>query len=108
VGQIASDAISGPRALTGRGWPDGELILSALRQKEGKLPPCGSWREVKEVAKNTGKGYREGAVRDRSQLETPAGWTKRDSETGRFMDVKSDGEPFKGVRREHPDSADEK
>jgi hypothetical protein len=46
-------------------------------------------------------------VRDRSQLETPAGWTKRDSETGRFMDVKSDGEPFKGVRREHPEGADE-
>lgn len=59
------------------------------------------------MAKNTGKGYREGAVRDRSQLETPAGWTKRDSETGRFMDVKSDGEPFKGVRREHPEHAEE-
>lgn len=55
------------------------------------------------VAKNTGKGYREGAVRDRSQLQTPAGWVKRDNETGRFMDVKSDDEPFKGVRREHPD-----
>jgi hypothetical protein len=27
-------------------------------------------------------------------------WVKRDSETGRFMDVKEDGEPFKGVRRE--------
>jgi hypothetical protein len=54
-------------------------------------------REVRKVAKNTGRGYREGAVRDRSQLETPVGWTKRDSETGRFMDVKSDGEPFKGM-----------
>jgi len=63
---------------------------------------------VSIVARNTGKGYREGAVRDRSQLETPAGWVKRDSETGRFMDVKSDGEPFKGVRREHPDDSDKK
>jgi hypothetical protein len=53
------------------------------------------------VAKNTGKGYREGAVRDRSQVETPVGWVKRDGETGRFLDVKSDGEPFKGVRKEH-------
>jgi len=26
-----------------------------------------------------------------------------DRETGRFMDVKSDGEPFKGVRKEHPE-----
>jgi hypothetical protein len=56
------------------------------------------------VAKNTGKGYREGAVRDRSQVKTPVGWAKRDSETGRFLDVKSDGEPFKGVRKEHPDN----
>jgi hypothetical protein len=60
------------------------------------------------VAKNTGKGHREGAVRDRSQLETPVGWVKRDSETGRFMDVKSDGEPFKGIRREHPDEDPDK
>jgi hypothetical protein len=55
------------------------------------------------MAKNTGKGYRQGAVSDRSQLETPVGWVKRDSQTGRFLDVKSDGEPFKGVRKEHPD-----
>jgi len=55
------------------------------------------------VAKNTGKGYREGAVRDRSQVKTPVGWVKRDSETGRFLDVKADDEPFKGIRREHPD-----
>lgn len=55
------------------------------------------------MAKNTGNGCREGAVRDRSQVETPVGWVKRDSETGRFLDVKSDGEPFKGVRKEHPD-----
>jgi hypothetical protein len=56
------------------------------------------------VAKNTGKGYREGAVRDRSQVQTPVGWVKRDSETGRFLDVKSGDEPFKGVRKEHPDT----
>ena len=57
------------------------------------------------MAKNTGKGYRKGEVRDRSQVETPVGWVKRDAKTGRFLDVKSDGEPFKGVRREHPDEA---
>lgn len=49
-----------------------------------------------------GDGHRNGAVRDRSQTyntktET---WVKRDSETGRFMDVRSDGKPFKGVQKE--------
>jgi hypothetical protein len=55
------------------------------------------------MAKNTGEGHREGEVRDRSQVYNPVTkkWTKRDSETGEFMDVKEDGQPFKGVRREH-------
>ncbi len=50
----------------------------------------------------TGDGHREGAVRQRSQTYNPKTerWTKRDSETGRFMDQKSDGDPFKGVRKE--------
>ncbi len=55
------------------------------------------------MAKNgkTGDGHRDGAVRDRSQFEHPNGhWIKRDSETGRIKDVKSDNDPFKGVRRE--------
>jgi hypothetical protein len=54
------------------------------------------------VAKNTGEGHREGEVRDRSQVYNPVTkkWTKRDSDTGEFMDVKEDGEPFKGVRKE--------
>jgi hypothetical protein len=46
-------------------------------------------------------GARIGAVRDRSQVQAPNGnWTKRDTNTGRFMDQKVDGKPFKGVRRE--------
>jgi len=49
-----------------------------------------------------GDGRRIGAVRDRSQTQTPSGhYVKRDSKTGRFMDVKtSDKTPFKGVRKE--------
>lgn len=49
-----------------------------------------------------GDGHRNGAVRDRSQTRTQSGhWVKRDSETGRFIDVKtSDKKPFKGVRKE--------
>jgi hypothetical protein len=49
-----------------------------------------------------GDGHRNGAVRDRSQVFNPVTqrWTKRDTETGRFMDQKADGKPFKGVRKE--------
>lgn len=49
-----------------------------------------------------GDGHRNGAVRDRSQVYNPTTetWTKRNSDTGRFMDGKKDGEPFKGVRKE--------
>ncbi|KAF0176422.1 MAG: hypothetical protein FD124_2938 [Alphaproteobacteria bacterium] len=49
-----------------------------------------------------GDGARKGAVKDRSQAFNPKTdtWTKRDSDTGKFMDGKSDGKPFKGVRKE--------
>jgi hypothetical protein len=48
-----------------------------------------------------GDGHRNGAVRNRSQTQTPAGdFVKRDTSTGRFMDVKADKLPFKGVRKE--------
>ncbi len=54
------------------------------------------------MAKNGAKGGgRHGAVRSRSQTKTRSGhWVKRDSRTGKFMDVKSDGKPFKGVTKE--------
>lgn len=46
---------------------------------------------------------RKGAVKSRSQVKNPKTkrYVKRDSKTGRFMDVKSDSKPFKGVRKEH-------
>jgi hypothetical protein len=56
------------------------------------------------MAKNdpVGDSARRGAVKDRSQVQNPqnGNWTKRDTGTGRFMDQKQDGTPFKGVRRE--------
>jgi hypothetical protein len=56
------------------------------------------------MAKNKpyGDSHRIGAVRDRSQTQTPSGhYVNRDADTGRFMEVKtSDKTPFKGVRRE--------
>ena len=58
--------------------------------------------EVAMVKNNPpGDGHRIGAVCERSQTITPSGhYVKRDTQTGRFMDVKSDKTPFKGVRRE--------
>lgn len=60
------------------------------------------------MAKNTGKGYRQGSVRDRTQVQNPktGQWTKRDTDTGRFMDGKEDGTPFKGVAKEVDDRRD--
>lgn len=56
------------------------------------------------MAKNDpiGDNARRGAVKDRSQVQNSqnGNWTKRDTDTGRFMDQKQDGTPFKGVRRE--------
>lgn len=55
------------------------------------------------VNKPNGDNSRKGMVRERSQFENPKTglWTKRDTETGRFMDVKTSGGKFKGVRREN-------
>ena len=41
-------------------------------------------------------------VRKRSQTFNPMTkqWIKRNADTGKFMDVKQDGAPFKGVRKE--------
>ncbi len=56
------------------------------------------------MAKNLpyGDGSRKGAVKDRTQTYNPkiGKWIKRDSNTGQFMDQKSDGNPFKGVSKE--------
>jgi hypothetical protein len=55
------------------------------------------------MAKNapSGDGHRRGAVSQRSQFRLPSGlYAKRNTETGRIMDVKTSGGPFKGVRRE--------
>jgi HTH-type transcriptional regulator/antitoxin MqsA len=71
-----------------------------LKQQSGLInnPPTG---EV-SMAKNTGDNYRNGSVTDRTQSYNPKTetWTKRDAETGKFMDQKADGTPFKGVAKE--------
>ncbi len=56
------------------------------------------------MAKNgkSGDGHRNGQVKDRSQTYNPktGSWVKRDTESGQFMDGKSDDKPFKGIRKE--------
>ena len=55
------------------------------------------------MATNTKKGFRKGAVNDRSQLDLDpkqGKYVKRDAETGRFIDLKEDDKPFKGVAKE--------
>jgi hypothetical protein len=54
------------------------------------------------MARNTGRGYRLGEIRGRSQTKNPTTgkWTERDARSGRFVNVKADDTPFKGVRRE--------
>jgi hypothetical protein len=56
------------------------------------------------MATNPPKGddHRKGAVRERSQVENPQSekFTKRDAESGQFIDQKKDDKPFKGVRKE--------
>ena len=58
------------------------------------------------MATNPPKGdnHRIGEVRQRSQTYNPQTeqWVKRNTDSGRFMDVKQGGTKFKGVRREHP------
>jgi len=54
------------------------------------------------VNKPTGDNSRKGAVKERSQVLNPKTdqFVKRDTNTGRFMDVKTSGGKFKGVRAE--------
>ncbi len=56
------------------------------------------------MAKNKpyGDNARKGAVKNRSQVINPKTglYIKRDGDTGQFMDVKTTGGKFKGVRTE--------
>ena len=56
------------------------------------------------VNKPYGDNARKGAIRKRSQLKGKllgkTAWTKRNKESGKFMDVKKSKKKFKGVRKE--------
>ena len=58
------------------------------------------------MAKNTGDGFRRGAVSERTQFQMPDGhWVKRNELTGEIMEHKSTPGPFKGIAKE-PDGRD--
>jgi hypothetical protein len=58
------------------------------------------------MARNTGDGFRRGAVSGRTQFQRPDGhWQKRDEGTGHTMAVKQSPGPYKGVAKE-PDGRD--
>jgi hypothetical protein len=58
------------------------------------------------MGKNTGEGFRRGAIKGRTQFERPDGlFQKRNETTGEFMEVKQTPGAFKGVAKE-PDGRD--
>jgi len=58
----------------------------------------GVGKEVRDVAKNTGRGHRIGAVKGRSEFKVGKTWFKRDTATGRILNGSS--KEHKGVRNE--------
>ncbi|WP_336652120.1 MULTISPECIES: hypothetical protein [unclassified Leucobacter] len=50
------------------------------------------------MAKNTGRGHRVGAVKNRSEFKHANTWFKRDTKTGRILNGSSN--QHKGVRNE--------
>jgi hypothetical protein len=54
------------------------------------------------MARNTGNNSRKGAVSKRTQIfnASTGHYIKRDTTTGKFIEVKTDGTKFKGVRIE--------
>ena len=60
--------------------------------------------------KEAGDNRRVGAVKSRSQIKNviTGTWTKRDEKSGKFLDVKEDKKPFKGVRKKASGTAAKK
>lgn len=73
-------------------------LHESLTNPDGVTRTVVNGREVTEMAKNTGKGHRVGAVKGRSEFKRGTTWFKRDTATGRILN----GSPnqHKGVRNE--------
>lgn len=65
------------------------------------------WRRVTQGAdtssRGTGRGASVGAVTGSSKAKNPTTglWVKRNTASGRFVEVKKSGDVFKGVRSEN-------
>jgi hypothetical protein len=83
-----------------KGQPDAAgLLHDTPGPTSGPAVPGNSQRIPRN--KVAGDDRRVGAVKTRSQVKNPitGTWTKRDDSSGKFMDVKADPKPFKGVRK---------
>ena len=75
-------------------YQDGGKTLKVFVKKAAPLARKLNW--------SAGDAQRKGAVKTRPQIKNPitGTWTKRDDKSGKFIDVKADPRPFKGVRKE--------
>ena len=70
-------------------------------ENHGGWPPSSEATWEAEMAKNTGQGFRRGAVTARTQFQRAGGlYQKRNERTGEFMAVKHTPGKFKGVATE--------
>jgi hypothetical protein len=80
--------------------------MGSSRSGNSSLSPTLLRHQEEQMATNkpVGDNARKGAVRKRTQLKGKVmgktAWTKRNKESGQFMDVKKSKKKFKGVRRE--------
>ena len=75
------------------------VYLEYVVRAQGRKPNLTTLgTEVIKMAKNTGRGQRKGAVKQRSEFKRGDTWFKRDTKTGRILN----GSPnqHKGVRNE--------
>jgi hypothetical protein len=84
-----------------------DFILAKSRHNKQAQRQNNNFRQYLRRVHNMGKNPplgpgRKGEVKGRTQLQNPVTklWVKRNDETGRFMDNKTSGGKFKGIRRE--------
>lgn len=78
---------------SGRSYVRNGVTVELSYQEEG--------RTLKVFVQERPSDQRKGAVKGRSQIKNPitGTWTKRDDKSGKFMEVKTVSQLFKGIRR---------
>jgi hypothetical protein len=96
------DAAAHNQGESTEGMSEAELALGRHWMEAGlEHAPPGKRQRTPRGWKKPGDDRRVGAVELRSQLKNPitGTWTKREDKTGKFVEVKVDPKPFKGVRK---------